>query len=251
MSRQTDDEDRAEGAGLSSVPSHTPTHDLIRKARQYHRARFRTQFYFWFFVIFWSVICFPFVSWTMADPTGVACRSAGSCLFSIYGLLNAVPSAFLVLYLINDYRQDYYSHIDWKNAINMVGSLAKYEVVTEGFADFFDIYIRSKRRSYKLLALGLLGLTFGVVRATVMMHNGVGHHIFGIFVLAEIFSGLALLFLSFWIAQRYLPGYIVAENTLLLCTIALQKDINIPQAREIVAKDLRQFVERKPWWFYN
>jgi hypothetical protein len=48
-----------------------------------------------------------------------------------------------------------------------------------------------------------------------------------------------------------LPGEIVVRNTLLLCTIALQKDINIPEAHEIVVRDIQEFVERKPWWFFN
>ncbi len=244
MSKQT------ETATDDAVP-HTPTHDLLRNARRYHAARFRLQFYFWSFVIITSVVCYPLVSFTMANPTGVACHSAGSCLFSVYGLINAVPAAVLIYCFFRNYFQDYYSHIDWNNAVNMVGNLAQHDVVTQGFADFFDIYIRSKRRSYQLLAIGLLGLTYGAVRIYVIVHEGAGYPVFWIFVAAEIAFGFALLILSFWIARRYLPGRIVAYNTLLLCTIALQKDINIDKAREIVDKDLRQFIELKPWWFYN
>ena len=202
-------------------------------------------------MIFLAAFSYPLMTWLMTGAANTACNLTHSCLSNAHPLLNIVPSALFALFLAYHVGRDVKSKIDWRYAVSRVGRLAKHEEVTEGFADFFDIYIRSKRRSYHLLSAGLLALVFGAVRIYVIVHNGMYTGFFWGVAGTEIFIGLLSLFMSFVVARYYLPGEIVAENTLLLCTLALQKDINIEKAREIVANDIKQFVERKPWWFFN
>ena len=248
MSKKLENE-VAQGSA-ESVSALTATQELVRKARRYHRLRFWRQFWFWSAVILAAAFCWPAESLLVAmqDPV---CRGLQACAIAPNQILNALPVLFLVLFAAFHLAKEYQSGIDWRDAVSRVGSLAKHEVVTLGFADFFDIYIRSKRRSYQLLVTGLLALAYGAVGGWQAARAGFLFGSFGIVTVLELMLGCVLLAMSYRIARGYLPGQIVAENTLLLCTIALQKDINIAEAREIVAKDISQFVERKPWWFYN
>ena len=238
----------------ASAESRTPTSSQHRRAKSYHWARFVRQFSFWGLVIGAAAASYPIMNWTM-NASAEVCHSARSCLVSGYYLANVVPTLFFIIFLVYHIVGEIKSDIVWRNAVKGVGNLMKHEVVIEGFVDFFDVYIRSKRRSYHLLTVGLLALAVGLAGICVIESSEFNIGIFWPIVLLDVLLGGVLVLLSNMIARAYLPGEIVVVNTLMLSvferTIALQKDINIDKAREVVEKDIQKFVERKPWWFFN
>lgn len=250
MREKSETKNDAAGGEVEPASSFSATRALIRKARDYHRLRFWRQFSFWSVTLGAAAVCYPVEKWLTAAPD-TSCTTLATCVVTAHVVLDALPALILLIFLIYHLAREYQAGIDWRDAVKSIGSFAKHEVVTQGFDDFFDIYIRSKRRSYHLLSAGLLALAYGGVGGWLAAGHGAATAPLMIVAMAEVVLAGAMLLMSYKIARNYLPGQIVVEHILLLCTIALQKDINIAEAREIVARDMRQFIERKPWWFYN
>ncbi len=128
------------------------------------------------------------------------------------------------------------------------------ENVAKGYTELFSIYVRTKRRSYHLMAWALVALIYAfegiALDASHLMTPAAGHLVYW---LPESFSaliGIALLFLSYLIGSAYLPGDVIVRHTLALIIYAVSNLTDPNLARRQAASEADQFVRTNPWWFY-
>ena len=221
-----------------------------RKAKRRHWSHYRDQALAWAFVILLAVLSYPlmrayqqhFLSACRAGPSPL-----GMCVAHYLGM--ALPSLALLYFLGWCSVFNYLSLQKWAVALSNAQQTISPQNVTKGYTDLFNIYMRTKRRSYLLAGWGVLGIVYAVV-GTALNIGDSAPALFWMLQFFEVLLGVVLILFGYKMGSIYLPGDVIVRHTLALSIFAISDVNNVEEARLQAEKDAAQFVRDNPWWFY-
>jgi hypothetical protein len=246
--------DQSDAGKTASVPRgvNTPLEREIarRKAKQRHRSHYRDQALAWAFVIVLAVLSYP-LQYTYQQHFLAACRVGPSplalCMAHYLGL--ALPSLGLFAFLVWCGAFNYLSLQKWAVALSNAQQTISPQNVTKGYTDLFNIFMRTKRRSYLLAGWGVLAFVYALV-GTIINIGVSAPALFWLMQLVEVLFGVVLILFGYKMGSIYLPGDVIVRHTLALSIFAISDVNNVEEARLQAEKDAAQFVRDNPWWFY-
>jgi hypothetical protein len=220
-----------------------------RKAKQRHRSHYRDQFLAWAAVIVLAAASWPLelvYRHHFLAPCRFGASSIGLCTGHYLGL--AVPAVALAVFLAWCVAFYYLSLQKWAVALSNAQQTISPRNVTKGYTDMFNIYMRTKRRSYLLAGWGTLAIVYAIV-ATIL-NIGDAPPLFWSAQVLQVLLGVVLILFGYKMGSVYLPGDVIVRHTLALSIFAISDVNNVEEARLQAEKDAAQFVRDNPWWFY-
>lgn len=239
----------AKPATLSGTPWE---HEADRRnARARHKSHYREQMMAWGLVMVLAAGLYPLLDALHGLPLkscSVLSGHLGICMVYYAELL--LPLAVIAFMLGWLGIRFYYDKIHaWDLAVSNAQHTVDPKKVTKGFTDLFNLYMRTKRRSYLLAGWGMLGLFYVALGALVNFRDAPDLFYWASLVLVAIGSWL-LVHYGYKLTSTYLPGEVIVLHTLILCILAISAVTNVEEARQQAAKDAEQFIHDNPWWFY-
>lgn len=237
----------------AEVPERPEDHKIaLRK----HQQRFFGQILGWGVKLLLAAICFPILYHFTASQF-VSC---GSALFPTSNCRSAIAISFLppfVLLCLLGFNFAYHirSEIGWDVAMGKAQQFTNRQNVADGYTNLFSIYVRTKRRSYHVMAWGLLALLYALAGTIVNLSAAANYEalsfVYWLPTIVVALAGGLLLWLSYALGSSYLPGAVIVRHTLALIIYAVSNITDPNLARRQAAQEADQFVRRNPWWFYS
>lgn len=229
-----------------------------KAARRKHRTRFREQVVSWGFKLALAAACYPLFRWEIGCLS--TCFRQAQEDFGCYAVLTlfllvgyGLPLSLIIGAAWNNYVHHDIKN-DWKTAKARAKQFADPEEVARGWTEVFDMYVRTKRRGYHLLAWAIIAFLYAFAGGVAML---VGSHSEALLwwlylpsLILDVGAGFALLRIAYIFGTWYLPGDLIVTHTLALIIHAVT-NINDPNmARRAASQSADRFVHRNPWWFY-
>jgi hypothetical protein len=227
-------------------------------AKKRHFARLREQSLIWGLMLTAAAVSYP-LQRALKTTNVLECREAKftdyDCLVSpfllfsvlLIGLLTSVWSYHWTRYFRNANRR-------WNSAIGAAMAGDHPDKVVEGYTSLFDAYVTTKRRSYHLLSLGMIGICYaiaGVAAGYGLNYSAALKAIYAAIALLELICGLMLVRLSYQLSTSYLPGEILVRQMAIITTKMNFAAIQPGELDARVSRVVQQFEDDKPWYFYN
>ncbi len=237
----------------AEVPERPEDHKL---ALQKHHWRFWVQLVGWGVKALLAAVSFPLLyNYTMSQfaSCGSALLQKANCHIALAG--SFLPPLILLSLLGFNFVFHIRAHIGWDVAMGKAQQFTNRQNVAEGYTDLFSIYVRTKRRSYHVMAWGLLALLYALVGTIVNLSAAVNYaalsSVYWIPSTIDALTGVLLLWLAYALGSSYLPGAVVVRHTLALIIYAVSNITDPNLARRQAAQEADQFVRKNPWWFYT
>jgi hypothetical protein len=249
MSDKTDAANAAPDSQAALTPREAFERDR-RNARRRHLTHYGDQAGSWAIVIALAALSVPLgLAYRLhyLAPCQFASDQFATCAVHYVGMV--LPSLVLLLMLLWNLVYYHNKHNDWKVAIGNAQQLISAHNVTNGFTDLFNLYMRTKRRSYLLAGWGMLAIVYVVVGIVLNLKED-APTLFWISLVFEAGFGLALLVFGYYMGSKYLPGEVIVRHTLALSIFAISNVTNAEEAKRQAEKDAEQFIRDNPWWFY-
>jgi len=218
-----------------------------KKAKHRHWTHYRTQTIAWGAVIAAAMLCIPYQHWYRQSCQD-SCSGLNLRSVEHYVGLFLPAMLLLLIFALNCFYRWLRLH-DWEVALGNAQQAVSPHNVTRGYTDLFNIYMRTKRRSYLLAACGILAFAYAISGMVMNLHDSVTS-LYGVIQIAEIALGIALFWLGYNITSSYLPGEVIVRHILALSILAISNVTNVEEARMQAEKDAADFVRDNPWWFY-
>lgn len=229
-----------------------------KKAVEQHRRRFWVQFGGWGLKILLAAASIPL----LYAYTKYQFDLCGSALSQTIGCRNSVVGSFLLpLLLLAPIIDDSIFHYKQKNQKFNVAQEKAQEFtnrrnVAEGYTDLFSIYVRTKRRSYHVMAWGIIALLYALVGITIDVREAVIHGtilsiVYWLPPFIYLIASRVLFHIAYKLGSEYLPGDVIVRHTLALIIYAVADIADPSLVRRQAAEEADQFVRNNPWWFYS
>ena len=229
-----------------------------KNALKQHRRRFWVQFGGWGLKILLAAASIPLL-YAYSKYEFSMC---GSHLFPTTGCRIAWGGSFLLpLLLLAPIIDDAFFHYTQKNQKFNVAQEKAQEFtnrrnMAEGYTDLFSIYVRTKRRSYHVMAWGIIAVLYGLVGLTVDVREAVVHGtilslVYWVPPFLYLIAGRVLFHIAYKLGSEYLPGDVIVRHTLALIIYAVADIADPSLVRRQAAEEADQFVRNNPWWFYS
>lgn len=234
------------------------------RAREHHLRRYWTQLMLWGAYFLLAAVSYPiqtilFRAFESSCLKG-SVKSGIACLFepqlaSVLGIYGF--SLFLllssVIYHIVRYNDRMPEH--WNLAVARAKDLTDIGTAATGYTDLYSQYIRTKRRSYHLMACGLLALMCDVTAIIAIFRHAVDassilSSVLIIGLLVQALLGIVCLRLSYSIGSSYCPGPIIVDHTLYLATKTINPLAAESDQFERVRTSAAPFKNNFPWWWH-
>jgi hypothetical protein len=222
-----------------------------KKAKGRHRSHYRVQMFGWGAVIVLAALSYPIQDLfrhLYFASCGAAHALPASCVAVHWGSL-VLPPVVLLIVLAWHYNYRFLKQNDWKVAIGNAQQTISPQNVTKGYTDLFNLYMRTKRRSYLLGAWGLLVLVY-VIAGTIVNLRGITSPEYWVAQAGLVVLAAFLINLGYKLGSSYLPGDVIVRHMLALSIFAISDVTNVEEARLQAERDAELFVRANPWWFY-
>ena len=246
-----DQEDSGTATSVPRIATTAQEHEAARKkAKQRHRSHYRDQAVAWAVVIALAAVSYPlqrFYQHWYFESCNIISSPTAACTVHFAGLV--LPTFVLAAILISNGFYHHLSKQAWNVAIGNAQQTINPRNVTKGYTDLFNLYMRTKRRSYLLAGWSMLALVYVVV-GTIVSWGEVTPSLYWTFQVCEIALGGALFIFGYYLGSTYLPGDVIVRHQLALSIFAISDVTNVDDARLHAERDAEQFVRDNPWWFY-
>lgn len=226
-----------------------------RKALLMHHKRFWTQLVGWGVKIIAAALSIPLL-YVFAKSQLASCAghplSPISCKLSVTGPF--LMPFFLFVLLLGNFVYHVWHYHQWEVAMSNAREFADRKIIAKGWTDVFSIYVRTKRRSYHVVAWGLIAFLYAFAGSAINIGEAVNSTAFSALLwlplLLNTIAGILLLVLAYLLGSSYLPGDVIVRHTLALIIYAVSNITDPNLARRQAAQEADQFVRTNPWWFY-
>ncbi|MGA7673936.1 MAG: hypothetical protein WCA78_02690 [Rhizomicrobium sp.] len=246
----SDQKDDGTAVPVPRVLTTAQEHEAARKkAKQRHRSHYRDQAVAWATVIVLAALSYPLqlvYRHSYFGSCDIVSSLSAACAIHHAGLV--LPSVVLFAILIRNGFYHHFSKQDWQVAIGNAQQTINPRNVTKGYTDLFNLYMRTKRRSYLLAGWGMLAFVYVIV-GTIVNWGEVTPSLYWAQA-CEAALGVALFVFGYYMGSTYLPGDVIVRHQLALSIFAISDVTNVDDARLHAERDAEQFVRDNPWWFY-
>jgi hypothetical protein len=229
------------------------------KARVRHIRRFQTQFAAWGTILCLATVGYPMQYSLMADYAAkcinVSVARQAACVLHPYATFEVVFISILAVTLLYHIVRRGRARDKWEIALNQAKNMVQPRITAKGYTGLFNIYVRTKRRSYILLGWSLLAILYATIEAVVYVKLGMGAAIISVPLLSiglvsKLALGLLLLQRAYSIGCSFMPGEVLVTHTLTLATLGAF-DVTPEEASREVEEATAIFEEAHPWWFHG
>ena len=246
-----DQEDSGTAPSVPRVATTAQEHEAARKkAKQRHRSHYRDQAVAWATVIGLAALSYPlqhvYQLWYF-ESCNIVSSPTATCTVHFVGLV--LPSVVLVAILISNGFYHHFRKQEWNVALGNAQQTINPRNVTKGYTDLFNIYMRTKRRSYLLAGWGMLAFVYVIV-GMILNWSEVAPSLYWASQVCEVALGVLLIVSGYYMGSTYLPGDVIVRHQLALSIFAISDVTNVDDARLHAERDAEQFVRENPWWFY-